>query len=131
MTQAAANKPLLRQQLALLAALLLIMHTGSAEDIEAPAVRGAAVFRKYCVVCHGKQGHGDGRAAALQQARPADLTQSWRSDAYKAEIIRFGGAALQRSASMPPWSDQLSEAEIQDVVRYLRTLVRTAPGRAR
>jgi mono/diheme cytochrome c family protein len=102
-----------------------VVHAGSAEDLDAAAARGATVFEKYCTLCHGKTGHGDGRAARLQEARPADLTLSRRSDAYKLQIIRSGGAALQRSASMPAWSDALSEAEMRDVVAYLRTLVKS------
>jgi cytochrome c oxidase cbb3-type subunit III len=114
--------------------LLIALFLGSrgvlAAEPEGNALRGAAVFQKYCVLCHGASGHGDGRAAALQKARPADLTLSDRSDAYKLQIIREGGVALQRSTSMPPWSDVLSESQIRDVVAYLRTLTRTLPATA-
>ena len=111
---------------ALLAALsLLVAQAGGAEDFDSAATRGAAVFQKYCTLCHGKTGHGDGRAARLQEAPPADLTLSKRSDAYKLEIIRSGGAALRRSASMPAWSDTLSDAEMRELVAYLKTLVKT------
>src|SRR3954468_19862184 len=94
-----------------------------ADDTAAAAqVRGSATFAKYCSLCHGTQGKGDGRAARLQQVPPADLTRSQRSDAYKSEIIRKGGAAMSRSSSMPSWGEVLSSQDIQDVVAYLQTL---------
>lgn len=84
--------------------------------------RGAEVFSTYCVLCHGPAGRGDGRAAALQPVPPADLTASRRSAAYRLQIISGGGAALQRSSSMPAWRDVLTARQISDVAEYLRTL---------
>jgi mono/diheme cytochrome c family protein len=107
----------------------LLLNAAGADGHEDAAARGAAVYQKYCVLCHGAQGSGDGRAASLQKARPADLTLSTRSDAYKAQMIRLGGEAMQRSGSMPSWTDVLSEQQIQDVVVYLRTLVQRAAVR--
>ncbi|HET9448797.1 MAG TPA: cytochrome c [Steroidobacteraceae bacterium] len=86
------------------------------------ATRGAAVFSKYCALCHGGGGAGDGRAASMQKVPPADLTVSSRSRSYKLHIVRDGGAQLGRSSSMPAWRDVLSDAEIADVVEYVETL---------
>ena len=87
-----------------------------------PVARGAAVFSKYCALCHGSGGAGDGRAAAMQKVPPADLTVSTRPLSYKLQIVREGGAALGRSSSMPAWREVLSDAEIADVVDYVETL---------
>jgi mono/diheme cytochrome c family protein len=87
-----------------------------------PVARGAAVFSKYCALCHGSSGAGDGRAASVQKVAPADLTVSTRSPGYKLQIVRDGGAELGRSSSMPAWRDVLSDAEIADVVEYVETL---------
>lgn len=87
-----------------------------------PVARGAAVFSKYCALCHGSGGAGDGRAASMQKARPADLTVSSRSRSYKLQIVRDGGAELGRSSSMPAWREVLTDAEIADVVEYVETL---------
>ena len=86
------------------------------------ATRGAAVFSKYCVLCHGASGVGDGRAAPLQKVPPADLTVSTRPRSYKLQIVTRGGAEMGRSESMPAWREVLTEAEIQDVVSYVQTL---------
>ena len=90
-----------------------------------PAARGAAVFSKYCALCHGSGGAGDGRAASMQKVPPADLTASTRSPSYKLQIVREGGAGLGRSSSMPAWREVLSDTEIADVVEYLETLSST------
>lgn len=87
-----------------------------------PVRRGEFVFKTNCVLCHGLRGDGKGRAAALDNPPPADLTRSDKTDDYKEKIITLGGQALQRSPSMPTWRDRLSPAEIADVVTYLRTL---------
>lgn len=89
-----------------------------------PVARGAAVFSKYCSLCHGTGGAGDGRAASMQKVPPADLTVSTRLRSYKLQIVRKGGAELGRSSGMPAWRDVLSDAEIADVVEYIQTLNR-------
>lgn len=92
---------------------------------EAAVVRGGIAFRTYCVLCHGAQGKGDGRAARLYNPRPADLTISPFNDRYKEMIIRGGGPAVGRSKFMPPWGDELTAEQIQDVIAFLRELRRT------
>jgi mono/diheme cytochrome c family protein len=86
------------------------------------AARGALVFSKYCTLCHGSSGVGDGRAASLQKVPPANLTASMRPRSYKLQIVTRGGAAMGRSESMPAWREVLTEAEIQDVVSYVQGL---------
>jgi mono/diheme cytochrome c family protein len=89
------------------------------------AARGAEVFAKYCVLCHGASGVGNGRAASLQKVPPADLTSSTRPRSYKLQIVTRGGAEMGRSESMPAWREVLSEVEIQDVVSYIEMLSRS------
>lgn len=85
--------------------------------------RGEVVFKGNCILCHGVNGDGKGRASKLFNPPPADLTRSDKNDEYKRMIIRYGGAAMGRSDKMPIWGEQLSTQEIEDVVRYLRTLL--------
>ena len=97
--------------------------------INNPVFRGQAVFKARCILCHGTQGDGKGRASKLYNPPPADLTRSDKNDQYKESIITLGGEAMGRSPSMPPWSQQLTPQEIKDLVVYLRTLVvPRAPG---
>jgi len=107
----------------------LLGAAAHAQD-KAAAGRGALVFESHCVLCHGADGSGGGRAAKLYAPRPANLTVSPFADDYKERIIRQGGTAVGRSALMPRWEDQLTDEEIKDVVVYLGTLVKRKNGRA-
>jgi mono/diheme cytochrome c family protein len=40
---------------------------------------GHVLYLTYCQGCHGIDGKGDGPAASALRAKPADLTQLWRS----------------------------------------------------
>ena len=96
--------------------------------ISDPFRRGEVVYKTSCVLCHGVNADGKGRAAALFRPRPADLTRSVKDDRYKEHIIRAGGASMGRSSSMPAWGDRVSDGEIEDVVAYLRlVLILRAP----
>ncbi len=85
-------------------------------------VRGAIVYKTYCVLCHGPLGDGKGRAARHLVPPPANLTTTRATDEYKESIIRKGGEALGRSEFMPPWEQELTTEQIQDVVFYLRII---------
>lgn len=95
------------------------------ESGEAAVIRGSIAFRTYCVLCHGAEGKGNGRAAKMYTPRPADLTVSPFNDQYKEMIIRGGGPSVGRSAYMPPWGDELTDEQIRDVVAFLRELRKT------
>jgi cytochrome c oxidase cbb3-type subunit 3 len=85
--------------------------------------RGEVVYKTNCILCHGLKGDGKGRAAKLFNPPPADLTHSDKNDDYKAMIIRLGGKAMGRSEVMPSWESQLSQQEIADLVKYLRSIL--------
>ena len=92
-----------------------------------PAQRGKVVYLSNCVLCHGVNADGQGRAGVLLHPPPSDLTRSTKSDAYKASIIRFGSAALGRSPNMPPWAGQINAAELADLLAYLRSVLTVPP----
>ena len=89
---------------------------------DSAAARGAAIFSKYCVLCHGADARGDGVAARSLDPRPANLRRSALSSAQKETIIRNGGGGVGRSPSMPPWREELDERQIADLLTYLSTL---------
>ena len=94
---------------------------------EASMIRGEIVFQNYCMLCHGINADGKGRAARIYDPKPANLRMSMKNDAYKELIIRKGGKAMGRSAFMPPWGEELTDEQVTDVVHYLRTI---APANA-
>lgn len=84
---------------------------------------GKQVYEARCVLCHGKDGLGDGRMAKIiKNPPPFNLTLSRVPKFYLTDIVSKGGEAMGRSHQMPPWSDQLAENEIDAVVDYILTL---------
>lgn len=86
------------------------------------SARGAAIYKKYCVLCHGVKAEGDGVAARYHNPRPANLTLTSLTDAQKEAIIRNGGGSVGRSETMPPWRQELNDRQIKDLIAYLGTL---------
>ena len=98
--------------------------------------RGGVLYRRYCAVCHGPEGRGDGpNAAFLEDDRPRDLTDSkyigGLSDEHLARVIADGGQAIQGSRFMPPWGRTLTADQIRHLVAHVRGLASAVPGRAR
>jgi mono/diheme cytochrome c family protein len=94
----------------------------------AQLARGAALFEKHCVSCHGKQGAGTILPWNVRQADgfypPPPLDDSahaWHHPtALLARVVRDG--SLPGQGKMPAWRGKLSEAEITDVVVYVTSL---------
>jgi len=91
--------------------------------------RGKNVYDAHCVECHGEMGRGDGPSAAYVTPRPRDFT----SGKYKIRSTESGSVPtdddLMQSVrqglygtSMPAWARILSDAEIADVVTYIKGL---------
>jgi high-affinity iron transporter len=82
---------------------------------------GKALYAANCTACHGVAGDGKGPAAVALKPRPTDFTQGayWtsRTDAQVTAAIRSGRPGTSMTAFA-----QLSDAELADVVAYLRTL---------
>lgn len=98
----------------------LVMYLAMVTD---PVHRGEIVFKTNCILCHGVNGDGMGRASVLFDPPPANLTRSDKTDAYKKLIITKGGEYMGRSPVMPIWGQELNDSQIDDVVQYLRTIL--------
>lgn len=99
------------------------MIAKASESLE-PSIRiGRATFQGRCSLCHGKYGLGDGKMARIiKDPPPFNLTLSRMPDDYLSAIIHKGGAAMGRSARMPPFGGDLSENDIKSVIMYIKTL---------
>jgi mono/diheme cytochrome c family protein len=92
----------------------------------AGASRAERLYLGLGSTCHAADGQGSWRAA-LFLIRPGDLTDGMRlgrySDRYLFDVIKHGGAPIGRPG-MPAFGATLSDAEIEELVRYVRTLAR-------
>ena len=81
-----------------------------------------------CAACHGADGRGGWRAT-LFLMRPGDFTDprtlSGASDDYLMGLIKDGGATFGKPG-MPAFGYHLSDAEIRDLIAYIRSLSRRA-----
>lgn len=95
-------------------------------ELDYNAREGQTVYKHFCATCHGDAGGGDGFNAYNLDPRPrplADSTfQAQHTDADLAAAIRSGGGAIGLSTGMPPWGRTLNARQIENVVRYVRTL---------
>jgi len=114
-----------------LAALLALGFATAAKAAGDPA-KGKVIFTTNCSSCHGESGKGDGPVGAALNPHPRDFTKAEfkfdaakdgkpGSDAALTNVIKNGAAAYGGSPLMAPWGGTLSDADIQNVIAYIRT----------
>jgi len=99
--------------------LVVVCNSAVAEE-SGKASSGATIFKSKCVLCHGADGAGNtslGKQLQAANLRSKDVQK--RTDAELTKVVHDG------QANMPPFADQLSDAEISHVIQYLRQLGKT------
>jgi mono/diheme cytochrome c family protein len=104
--------------------LILLLAIGAASLVQASSKSkadeeaGAVLFRdKGCAYCHGVGGVGGKKAPNLSGLRTDKL---WTPPKITNQIMNGG-------QKMPPFSDSLTDAEIAQLVAYLRAKQRPVP----
>ena len=78
---------------------------------------GAATFKAKCALCHGANGAGDtttGKSMKVRDLRSAEVQK--QTDVELTKVISGG------KGKMPPYGKQLSTADIEALIAYIRTL---------
>ena len=101
----------------LLSGILLTVCPSAA----AQAGSGAATFKSKCQLCHGADGAGDSTLGKQLQA--ANLRSK---DVQKKTDAELHKAVHDGNGNMPPFADQLSDAQIDQVIKFVRTLGKVA-----
>ncbi|WEN16429.1 cytochrome c [Rhodanobacter sp. AS-Z3] len=91
-------------------------------DAKALTEQGSKVYAQHCVDCHGKQGEG---VAGVYPPLDGNSSVTEPTGINATRMVLLGGfapvtAANQRPYSMPPFAQQLSDADVAAVVTYLR-----------
>ena len=109
--------------------IALWMASGSTDTVRADElVRGAEIFQANCVVCHGEQGQPDPDSPLVAglgvvPANFSDALFNSREPSTDWKIVAtHGGPALGFSDRMPAFGETLSEADIDAVLSYVKTL---------
>jgi mono/diheme cytochrome c family protein len=90
---------------------------------------GMEVFSDYCSRCHGEHADGRGKAVPLyvnmKSALPSNFNvgvYSFRPKQYLAKIVRDGGKKHSLSEYMPPFGEELTNDQIDDVVYFIQNV---------
>ena len=89
----------------------------------APLPRGASLYADHCAACHGERGEG---VAGAYPALAGNRAVTMPSIVNLVHIVREGGfppatAGNPRPFGMPPFATVLSDADLVDVLGFIRT----------
>lgn len=107
-------------QVEALIAYLRFLTTSKHELMGNPEV-GYTLYRKYCTVCHGEYGEGDGIMTKLIDIEPADHSNANELNPISNEAL-VDAIQHGKGVYMPAWGDTLSQPEIEALVSYIRLL---------
>jgi cytochrome c6 len=92
-------------------AALMTISTASAQT------NGAEIYKSKCQMCHGPDGSGNTPAGKMMKAIPFKSPELVKKT--NAELI---AATENGKGHMPAYKGKLTDAQIKDVVAYIRTL---------
>jgi len=101
---------------------LFSFYSGFFEKVDLAG--GRENFMKYCVVCHGEKGHGDGVRSADLLVSPDNIySEITNVLGFKGELIN---SVLEgdngEGGSMPAFKDDLTAQDVNDILEYVRSV---------
>jgi len=98
-------------------------------SVSAQATDVKQLFDFYCTQCHGFDGKGKGVNATKEIATtPRDFTNkvdmAKRTDDDIRTVIKGGGPSISKSALMPPWGKTISDADVEQLLTYIRAFAK-------
>lgn len=82
-----------------------------------------------CSPCHGDTGKGDGPLAETlgEGVKARNLSDAkllaTRTDEFLFKVIKSGGVAVGFAEAMPSWKETFTDAEIKQIVQYVRNSI--------
>ena len=90
---------------------------------------GKKVYEINCSNCHKQDGTGGPVEIEGKKINPDNLTSDKIKGFTDEKIIGYIMNGIE-DEGMPPFKDKLSEGEIRDVVKYVRTVIQKMPAAA-
>jgi len=84
------------------------------------ARKGADIFKHYCSVCHGDKGNGQSRARGSFAVPPRDYTTPEAAIELTRDRMIHSVTNGRPGTAMIAWGTELTAAEIEGVVDYIR-----------
>jgi mono/diheme cytochrome c family protein len=89
---------------------------------------GKTVYETNCMICHKEDGTGGRVTIEGKNIKPENLTEDKFKKASDEKLIKYIMDGVV-DEGMPAFKDKLSEGEMRDVVKYIRTsLQKTTPA---
>jgi len=82
---------------------------------------GMQLYQKYCQVCHGEEGDGDGIMTRLMGIMPMDHTNPNETNRLDNEEL-VASILDGKGRFMPAWRGILSQGDVEALVSYIRLL---------
>jgi mono/diheme cytochrome c family protein len=105
------------------ALIAYLRFLGSKHEMMGDPEVGLQIYQKYCQVCHGVEGDGDGIMTNLIGIMPMDHTNPNETNRYNNEEL--AKSILDgKGRFMPAWRGILSKTDVEALVGYIRLLSR-------
>lgn len=95
--------------------------TRSKHELMGDPELGMQLYQKYCAVCHGVEGDGDGIMTNLMGMMPMDHTNPNETNSLSNEEI-VNSILDGKKRYMPAWRGILSQGDVEALVSYIRLL---------
>ena len=113
--------------------LALVGFAGPVDAADDPMTLGKDLYVERCVLCHGSKGHGwDWTEKVMRPPVPVpNLVETLpkRNDAFLRSVILDGGPAVGQTPFMPAFRFRMSDAEVNALIAYLRSVSAAARQR--
>lgn len=99
-----------------------------AGSLRGDPVNGQKLHVEHCVACHGLTGAADVVVMHMDETPPDQSDPEYMGklpDGYLYLAICRGGEGIGKSVIMSPWGDFFTDAEIRDLIAWIRTFSAT------
>jgi len=90
-------------------------------DLMGNSEHGMKIYQKYCSVCHGEEGDGEGIMTNLMGINPMDHTNPNETNTLTNKIL-IKSIMRGQGRFMPAWRGILTQNDVEALVSYIRLL---------